>query len=95
LSDLKTDKPVVGHTATVEVPPEAAQKLVLAQQAGTLSLSLRNPETVGGATPTAVSETDLGTAHKAAHHGSQAPDVRVRYGGSIDVIARAASGPTQ
>ena len=97
LSDLKTDKPVVGHTATVEAQPGDAQKLVLAQQAGTLSLSLRNPETIGGLTTTAVGESDLGTAHKVVRHVS-APSgvpVHVRYGGSIDVVARAAAGPTQ
>lgn len=36
-------KPVLAKTATLEVTPLEAQKLALAQQAGTLSLSLRKP----------------------------------------------------
>jgi pilus assembly protein CpaB len=88
LSDLKTDKPVVGHTATVEVPPDQAQKLVLAQQAGTLSLALRNPETAVGVTASRVAEGDLSTGHRivrsSGHTGSA---VRVRYGNG-DVVTR-------
>ena len=95
LSDLKTDKPVVGHTATVEVPPDQAQKLVLAQQAGTLSLSLRNPESVAGVTASSVAESDLGTGHKVVHRISRpaGPGVIVHYGNE-GVVARAA-GPSQ
>jgi pilus assembly protein CpaB len=40
--DENREQPAVVKTVTVEVTPEDAQKLVLAQQAGTLSLSLRN-----------------------------------------------------
>src|SRR5258708_12379207 len=43
-ADQAADKPVVAHTATVEVTPEQAQKLILAQQAGSLSLALRSVE---------------------------------------------------
>lgn len=41
LADENANKPKVGRTATVEVDPETAQKLALAQRLGTLSLSLR------------------------------------------------------
>jgi pilus assembly protein CpaB len=42
VADEDRDKPAVVRTVTVEVGPEEAQKLALAQQAGTLSLVLRN-----------------------------------------------------
>lgn len=41
LADENSNKPKVGRTATVEVDPETAQKLALAQRLGSLSLSLR------------------------------------------------------
>lgn len=39
-----SDTPAVARTVTVEVTPEQGQRLALAQQAGTLSLSLRDPD---------------------------------------------------
>ena len=42
LADEDLDKPSVARTVTVEVRPEEAQRLALAQEAGTLSLTLRN-----------------------------------------------------
>ena len=42
LADEDLDKPNVARTITAEVSPEEAQRLALAQQAGTLSLTLRN-----------------------------------------------------
>jgi pilus assembly protein CpaB len=42
LADEDLDKPNVARTVTVEVTPEEAQRVALAQQAGTLSLTLRN-----------------------------------------------------
>ncbi len=41
-ADDSKDKPSVAKAVTVEVTPQQAQKLVLAQQVGVLSLSLRN-----------------------------------------------------
>lgn len=84
LSDQKADKPVLGHTATVEVSPEAAEKLTLAQQAGTLSLALRNQTTLGHETIAQVSEKDL---VQRQHRVAEGPSVRVRYG-SGDVVNR-------
>jgi pilus assembly protein CpaB len=45
-SEEATDTPEVARTITVEVTPEQGQKLALAQQAGTLSLSLRTLDNV-------------------------------------------------
>ena len=42
LADQDVDQPSVARTVTVEVTPDEAQRLALAQQAGTLSLTLRN-----------------------------------------------------
>lgn len=79
LSDQDTEKPVVGETATVQVTPEQGQKLVLAQQAGTLSLALRNMETLDKVAGARVSENDLANPrpHGQAPH---LPQVRLRYG---------------
>jgi pilus assembly protein CpaB len=41
-ADDSKEKPAVAKSVTVEVKPHQAQKLILAQQVGTLSLSLRN-----------------------------------------------------
>jgi pilus assembly protein CpaB len=65
-ADQATDQPIVGRTATVEVTPEQAQKLVLAQQAGSLSLALRSIETAGLIPSVAITEADLGTQRRPA-----------------------------
>jgi pilus assembly protein CpaB len=63
-ASTETDKPVVGRTATVEVTPEQAGKLVLAQQAGTLSLALRNDGGVQTVEVARLSENDLSTGRR-------------------------------
>jgi len=45
-ANVQTDAPGIARTITVEVTPEQAQTLALAQQAGKLSLSLRTLEAV-------------------------------------------------
>jgi pilus assembly protein CpaB len=65
-ADQQADQPIVGRTATVEVTPEQAQKLVLAQQAGSLSLALRSVETAGEIPVVAITEADLGTQRRPA-----------------------------
>ncbi len=65
-ADQQADQPIVGRTATVEVTPEQAQKLVLAQQAGSLSLALRSVETAGEIPAVAITEADLGTQRRPA-----------------------------
>ena len=87
LSDQRADKPVVGHTATVEVTPQQVEKLALAQKAGTLSLALRNQLTTELVSAGQVSEPDLGTTVHKVHAAAAVPSVRVRYGGS-DVVTK-------
>jgi pilus assembly protein CpaB len=50
----------LGKTATLQVTPRDAQKLVLATQVGRLSLALRNVEDVSGSPRAVVSTRDLG-----------------------------------
>lgn len=83
LSDQRADKPMVGRTATVEVTPEQAEKLALAQKAGTMSLALRNQETAGVVATSPVHESDLGD--RQVRRVSAPASVRVRYGGG-DVV---------
>jgi pilus assembly protein CpaB len=59
LSDQDREKPVVARTATVAVTPEDAQKLALAQQAGTLGLALRNTSAVDQVPVERVVQRDL------------------------------------
>jgi pilus assembly protein CpaB len=87
LASTDSDKPVVGRTATVEVTPEQAGKLVLAQQAGTLSLALRNAAAVQTVEVARLSENDLQTgrrpppAKKIIRRTADA--VEVQYGAGI------------
>lgn len=60
LASEETDNPVLAKTATVEVTPEQAQKLALAQQLGSLSLTLRNFADLDSATVKRISVSDLG-----------------------------------
>ena len=83
LANEETDNPVVAKTATVEVTPEQAQKLALAQQLGTLSLTLRNYADIESAAVKRVSVSDLGidTAKPVARRDNGI-FVRVRKGTS-------------
>jgi pilus assembly protein CpaB len=89
-ADQQAEQPIVGRTATVEVTPEQAQKLVLAQQAGSLSLALRSIETAGQINTQAITEADLGAPRRPAPVARPVPatlppppppppTVRVRY----------------
>jgi len=87
-SDQKRDQPVVGRTATVEVTPEQAQKLVLAQVAGTLSLALRNVANTEQLPTAQVTARDLGVG-QAPHvvPAVRRNSVKVIYGdGSSSVM---------
>jgi pilus assembly protein CpaB len=53
------DKPTVAKAVTVEVTPEQAQKLALAQQVGQLTLALRNEGNVTEARAVTVGVADL------------------------------------
>ena len=101
-ADQAADKPVVAHTATVEVTPEQAQKLILAQQAGSLSLALRSVESTDNVTAGPISERDLGNVPRPAPVAPvvrvvgapppppTVPTVRVRYGdgSAVDKVIR-------
>lgn len=82
LSNEDTDNPVLAKTATVEVTPEQAQKLALAQQLGTLSLTLRNFADLDSAEVKRVSVTDLGIDAPKKIVRSDGVYVRVRKGTS-------------
>lgn len=55
----ESDSPSVGRTVTVEVTPDQGQRLALAQQAGRLSLSLRDPTAATDTSLEAISLDDL------------------------------------
>lgn len=73
------DQPNVARTVTVEAAPEQTQKLALAQQIGTLSLSLRNGVSGDEVAAMRVSAADLGVNMPEADRQS-GPTVRVRRG---------------
>jgi pilus assembly protein CpaB len=57
--DEEKNKPTVAKAVTVEVTPEQAQKLALAQQVGQLTLALRNEGNAAEARATTVEVSDL------------------------------------
>jgi pilus assembly protein CpaB len=92
LSDQDREKPVVARTATVAVTPEEAQKLALAQQAGTLGLALRNATSVDQVPSERVVQRDLAPnaapaprAVRPVKRGQEG--VQVIYGGGRTPIA--------
>jgi pilus assembly protein CpaB len=99
LSDQDREKPVVARTATVAVTPEDAQKLALAQQAGTLGLALRNATSVDRVPSERVVQRDLAPNAAPAPHPARrvtrAQDgVQVIYGGGRTPLAPPAPPPT-
>lgn len=90
LSDQDREKPVVARTATVAVTPEDAQKLALAQQAGTLGLALRNATSVDQVPTERVVQRDLApnSAPPPSRHVKRAPaTIQVIYGGGRSEVA--------
>ena len=73
MADEKSTEPMVAHTATVEVSPEAAQKLVLAQSVGSLSLVLRRAGEVRAEAFRPISVADLTTARKTENAKAEIP----------------------
>ena len=78
LADEDLDKPNVVRTVTVEVRPDEAQRLALAQEAGTLSLTLRNLATT--------EKTDLRTLGVNELTGSAAKPAAGRAAPSVTII---------
>jgi pilus assembly protein CpaB len=58
-SSEETDAPAVARTVTVEVTPDQGQRLALAQKAGSLSLSLRDPDAAVDEVLPAINLNDL------------------------------------
>jgi len=87
LADENSNKPKVGRTATVEVDPETAQKLALAQRLGSLSLSLRK---VGAQDTTEDMRVSIGDilADEDEDTGrvTKATSVRVRRGSDVQTV---------
>ncbi len=86
-SDANVEQPTVARTVTVEVSPDNAQRLALAQEAGTLSLSLR---TLDGATDAPMQSVRLSDL---LHEKSPVPEaevtkstVRVRRATAVEIV---------
>jgi pilus assembly protein CpaB len=79
LADEDLDKPNVARTVTVEVTPEEAQRVALAQEAGTLSLTLRNLATSAAPDLRALSVDELTASGPKT--GRAAPTVTIIRGG--------------
>jgi pilus assembly protein CpaB len=91
MSSERSEEPVLGKSATFEVTPEQAQKLALATQAGTLSLSLRNYAALEEEKTSQLSAGDLGEKKAAPPPVKAAPRpvdnsvyVNVRKGTSVE-----------
>jgi pilus assembly protein CpaB len=80
LADEDLDKPNVVRTVTVEVTPEQAQRVALAQEAGTLSLTLRNLATTDKADLRSLGVNEL-TASPSTQKKGGAPTVTIIRGG--------------
>jgi len=81
LADENANKPKVGRTATVEVDPETAQKLALAQRMGSLSLSLRKVGAQDTTEDMRVSVGDvLADIDESSGRETKATQVRIRRG---------------
>jgi pilus assembly protein CpaB len=83
LADVDADKPNVVRTVTIEVAPDEAQRVALAQEAGTLSLTLRNLSTSARPDLRALSVNELTGTGPATVPGNNrvAPTVTIIRGG--------------
>jgi pilus assembly protein CpaB len=91
IADEDRDKPNVVRTVTVEVTPDDAQRLALAQQAGRLSLALRN---VGNRDVTplrTVNVNELAT-RDAPRAAKARPTVTINRGGNRTSVAVGSGG---
>ncbi len=76
----QTDSPEIARTVTVEVTPEQGQRLALAQQAGTLSLTLRTLEESEDAPLESIRLSDLMRDLSPVPVGSSTNTITVRRG---------------
>lgn len=65
-ADESKTEPAVAKTATLEVDPVSAQKLVLAQKVGAISLALRNVTSIEDGANMTVTQSDLGGGWRSA-----------------------------
>jgi pilus assembly protein CpaB len=84
LADEDLDKPNVVRTVTVEVTPEEAQRLALAQQAGTLGLTLRNLSTTSTPSLRALSVNELTSSGSKERRAG--PSVSIIRGGQRSTV---------
>jgi pilus assembly protein CpaB len=84
-SDERSDAPEIANTVTVEVSPEEGQRLALAQEAGTLSLSLRTEALVADLPLTAIRLQDILQEVSPVPREDAIPVVLVRRGNVLSV----------
>ena len=87
LSDEDQNKPNVARTITAEVSPEEAQRLALAQQAGTLSLTLRNLATTDRPNLRSLSVSDLSSSAAKSPTSRRGPTVTIIRAGERSSVA--------
>jgi pilus assembly protein CpaB len=91
IADEDRDKPNVVRTVTVEVTPDDAQRLALAQQAGRLSLALRNLGNRDVTPLRTVNVNELATRDKP--RAAQArPTITINRGGNRTSVAVGSGG---
>ncbi len=83
-SDERVDSPEIARTVTVEVTPEEGQRLALAQQAGTLSLTLRNQALTEDAPLESIRLSDILQEVSPVAEAERAPVVMVRRGNVVE-----------
>lgn len=77
-ADERSDTPEVARTITVAVSPEESQRLALAQQAGTLSLALRNQAIAQDSPLDSIRLSDLLREVSPVPEPEKTPVIRVR-----------------
>lgn len=86
-SDANAEQPVIARTVTVEVSPDEAQRLALAQEAGTLNLSLRTLDGAADAPMQTVRLSDLLNEQSPAPPEEAAKStVRVRRATEVETV---------
>lgn len=90
-ADDSMDKPAVAKAVTVEVEPHQAQKLILAQRVGTLSLALRNVNNSETTENRTVTLRDLGISEVVEKKATPKPHVRHSFRRRVTVVKRQSS----
>ena len=85
-SEETNDQPEIARTITVEVTPDQGQRLALAQQAGTLSLTLRTLDGVVDEPLAQIELRDLFTGESPVEERERAPTITVRRGTTTEEV---------